>query len=75
MPRPFTFPDPDDRSPNNPSTLVSNTQVLGLYKTGTGEKMQRVTEKVSKWFEDEAKKKGWSDAKFSGGQCFLTRTF
>ena len=41
MARPFVFPDPNDRSPNNPSIIVSPTQVLGIYKQYTGEKMER----------------------------------
>lgn len=75
MPRPFVFPDPDDQSPNNPSIIVSSQQVLGLYKRGTGEKMEKVTDKVKQWFCQEAKTLGWNEAKFSGSQCVLTRDF
>ena len=42
MARPFVFPDPNDRSPNDPSVIVSPAQVLGIYKQYTGERMERV---------------------------------
>lgn len=75
MPRPYSFPDPNDRSPNNPSAIASSQQVLYLYRKGTGEKMERVTEKVRSWVIEEAKSRGWSEAFFSGGQCVLTKEF
>lgn len=75
MPRPYSFPDPNDRSPNNPSTILSSEQVLGLYKRGTGEKMEKVTEKVRNWIIDQAKAMGWDEGFFSGGQCVLTKKF
>lgn len=72
MPRPFVFPDPNDRSPNDPSIIVSPNQVLGIYRQYTGEKMERITSKVQEWFCDQAKNKyGWDDARFSGNQCIL----
>ena len=75
MPRPYVFPDPNDRSPNNPSVIVSSQQVLGLYNAGNSERMDKVTDKVRSWFTNAAKEKGWDGAQFSGGQCFLTKEF
>jgi hypothetical protein len=73
MPRPFVFPDPNDRSPNSPSDIVNSTQVLGIYKQYSGEKMERVTKKVQDWFCNEAMKKyKWDNATFSGNQCVLS---
>jgi len=72
MPRPFIFPDPDDRSPNSPSFIVSAVQVLGIYNQYTGEKMEKVTKKVQDWFCAEAKKAKWDKADFSGSQCILS---
>ena len=73
MARPFVFPDPNDRSPNTPSVIVSSTQVLGLYNQGAGEKMERVTKKVQDWFCTEARSKyRWDNATFSGNQCILS---
>lgn len=71
MARPFVFPDPNDRSPNDPSVIVSPAQVLGIYKQYTGERMERVTDKVQNWFCDKAKAYGWDVTRFSGNQCFL----
>ena len=73
MPRPFVFPDPNDRSPNNPSVIVSSPQILGIYKHYTGESMERVTKKVQDWFCTEATKKySWDDSVFHGNQCVLS---
>lgn len=71
MARPFVFPDPNDRSPNDPSVIVSPTQVLGIYKQYTGERMERVTSKVQDWFCEKAETYGWDVARFSGNQCIL----
>ncbi len=71
MARPFVFPDPNDRSPNDPSVIVSPTQVLGIYKQYTGDKMERVTAKVQEWFCEKATTYGWDEARFSGNQCIL----
>ena len=76
MPRPFVFPDPDDRSKNDPSVIASSQQVLGLYnQENDEEEMQRVTKKVQDWFIERAKQEGWDEASFSGNQCILKNTF
>lgn len=73
MARPFVFPDPNDRSPNEPSVIVSSAQVLGLYNQDSGDanKMLRVTEKVQTWFEGRARQYQWDETHFSGNQCLL----
>lgn len=73
MARPFAFPDPNDRSPNEPSVIVSSTQVLGIYNQDSDDsnKMLRVTEKVQNWFEARAKDYKWDSTHFSGNQCLL----
>ena len=71
MARPFVFPDPNDRSPNSPSEIVSSTQVLGLYNQSSGEKMERGTRKVQDWFCEKAHAYQWDTATFSGNQCIL----
>ncbi len=71
MARPFVFPDPNDRSPNNPSIIVSPTQVLGISKQYTGEKMERITSRIQDWFCKKAADYGWDNARFSGNQCVL----
>lgn len=77
MPRPFVFPDPDDRSKNDPSIIVSSQQVIGIYNqyNPDGDEMQRVTEKVKEWFLAYAKDQGWDEATFAGNQCILKNNF
>jgi hypothetical protein len=71
MARPFVFPDPNDRSPNEPSVIVSSAQVLGLYNQDSGDRMVRVTEKVQKWIEQKAQENCWDEVHFAGNQCVL----
>ena len=78
MARPYAFPDPNDRSKNNPAIIVSSEQVIGLYNqlNKEGDEMQRVTPKVQDWFIKEAtENQGWDDARFAGSQCILENLF
>ncbi|MBQ9434120.1 MAG: hypothetical protein IJU26_07895 [Synergistaceae bacterium] len=69
--RPHVFPDPKDRSKNDPAVMVSSKQVIGIYNQETGEQAQYVTDNVKTWFCNEAKAKGWDSAEFIGNQCLL----
>lgn len=72
MARRFVFPDPDDRSKNDPNIIVDSQRVLDIYnQDNKGSNMQRVTQKVQKWFCDTAKENGWDGANFAGNQCLL----
>lgn len=73
----YVFPDPNDRSKNNPCTIMDSKKVLGVYNQGhpDEEDMQKVTDKVQDWVTDEAIKLGWDDAKFVGNQCILENQF
>mgnify|MGYP000247745191 CR=1 FL=1 len=77
MARPYVFPDPDDRSKNEPCYIASSQQVLGLYNQDNeeGDEMQKVTKKVQDWFMDRAQKEGWDEFTFSGNQCILKNNF
>ena len=77
MARRFVFPDPDDRSKNNPSIILDNAQVLNIYNQDNedGDDMQRVTKKVQDWILAEATNQGWDEAHFIGNQCILTKSF
>ena len=59
MSRPFVFPDPDDRSKNNPAVIVTSEQVIGLYNqyNENGEEVQRVSGTVKDWFYKKKHKK------------------
>lgn len=77
MSRLYVFPDPDDRSKNDPSIIVSSKKVLGIYNQEheAEENMQKVTQKVQDWFKEKAEENGWDDIRFSGGQCILENEF
>ena len=77
MARPFVFPDPDDRSKNDPSIILSSQQVIGIYNQDNvdGDEMQKVTKKVQEWFLEESKKQGWDEASFAGNQCIMKKNF
>lgn len=76
MSRRYSFPDPDDRSKNNPKFVCDSDKVLGIYNNDVeaDQRMQKVTKKVQDWFVNEAKAQGWSKAEFAGNQCILTNT-
>jgi len=73
MARPFTFPDPKDRSINEPTLVVSQVQVLGNFnQTNSDDTREKVTDPVKEWFKDKAQKLGWKKVEFHGSQCVLT---
>lgn len=73
MARPFIFPDPKDRSPNEPTIAVQQSHVLGNYNQANPEdKREKVTEPVKDWFKGQAEDAGWSSADFHGSVCVLT---
>lgn len=77
MAKKYVFPDPDDRSVNSPSVLLEKKKVLGLYNQEHPEEedMERVTEKVQKWVDSEARNEGWNQTEnVGGGQILLKRT-
>ena len=74
MARPFLIPDPNDRSVNEPSVIVSGNQVLGYYNQHNKQnKKTRVVSSVQQWYMNEAAKAGWTHQVFSGSQCILTK--
>jgi hypothetical protein len=68
----FQFPDPDDRSINNPSIIADSERVLNLYNQEHEDDRERVTNVVREWFIKEARDKGWSNADFHGNGCALS---
>lgn len=73
MARPFVAPDPKDRSINEPSAIISATQVLGLYNQENPEdKKERIVPSVKSWYEARMRKEGWDTSVFHGSQCVLT---
>lgn len=76
MPGQYLFPDPNDRSKNEPCVIVSGKKVMGIYnQSNSNEEMQKVTDKVKDWFTKQAKEQGWDEASFAGSQCILKNNF
>ncbi len=77
MSRPYVLPDPNDRSKNEPCTIASSQQVIGIYNqyNSDGDEMQKVTDKVKEWFVAYSKEQGWDEANFAGNQCILKNNF
>lgn len=73
----FVFPDPDDRTKNDPCVIVLNQRVIGIYNHGhnNDEKIHKVNQKVQDWFKEKAINNGWDNVRFSGGQCILENEF
>jgi len=71
------FPDPDDRSKNDPCVVVNNERVLRIYNQThpDEENVTKVTDKVQDWFKNKAETVGWDEIKFIGGQCILENHF
>lgn len=70
--RPFEFPDPDDRSANEPAIIVKAVQILGLYNQAhPDEPMSRVVQSVQDWFVQESYNEHWSSVEFAGNECIL----
>ena len=46
--------------------------MLGNFNQSNDENRVQVTDTVKKWFVDEAKKQGWTEAVFHGNQCALS---
>ena len=73
MPRPFELPDPNDRSVNEPTAIMSSRQVLGLYnQENPDDRKERVVDSVKEWLEEHAENAGWDEVEFSGSQAILT---
>lgn len=77
MPRPFTMPDPNDRSKNDPAVLVDSSKILGHFNQEhqRNEKATYVSESVRTWYEEKALEKGWSSVEFIGNQAMLKMNF
>ncbi|WP_162617855.1 hypothetical protein [Salinicola halophilus] len=73
MARPYIFPDPKDRSPNEPTIALNQQKVLGIYNQHHPEdRREKVTDPVKEWFRDEANRQGWKEATFHGSVCVLS---
>ena len=75
MARLYEFPDPKDQSVNKPHCLVERDVVLALYnQANPSNNYSNVSETVRKWFEDEAKRRGWTSVQFVDQAAVLVAT-
>lgn len=74
MAKPFSVPDPKDRSINEPSVIVSAKNVLGLFNQehDPEDRKERIVDSVKEWYTDRMKQEGWDTVEFHGNQCVLT---
>jgi uncharacterized protein (DUF2235 family) len=76
MARRYEWPDPKDRSPNNPHTLLEREAVIDLYRQGTGnEDAKNLTEAIKEWFVGEAKERGWDDVTWADQTAVLKKVW
>ena len=71
--RPYEWPDPKDRSPNNPQVLVPAEQVRSLYNQETDQKAKNVSETVRTQFEKYAKDAGWEEVEWASNTAVLKK--
>jgi hypothetical protein len=76
MARRYEWPDPKDRSPNHPHTLLEREAVIDLYRQGTGvEDAKNLTETIKRWFEEEAEQRGWDGVTWADQSAVLRKTW
>ncbi|MCY4152046.1 MAG: hypothetical protein OXE94_07405 [Aestuariivita sp.] len=73
MPRKNELPDPNNRSPNEPSVIVTPKTIIDVVNSGrdSADKVKNVTQPVIKEFIKEAKRAGWDNVQPHGNQCVL----
>lgn len=75
MGRPYEFPDPRDRSVNNPHCLIEREVALGLYNQANSQNAySNFAEGVRRWLEAEALNRGWTSVQFVDQAVVLTAT-
>lgn len=70
--RPFEFPDPNDRSVNEPHEKLERREILGLYNQANPEvEAKNVSESVKQWLIAEGKTRGFSTVQFIENTAIL----
>ncbi len=59
------FPDPLKHTLDKTIVLCPKEEVLKLYKQETGQEAKSLTLKIAKWFDAEARKRGWAGCSLS----------
>lgn len=78
----YKFPDPDKRSPANPTVLLPAERLLAIYNQETGKEAQRVSKKVQEWARETGHAAGFDGVAFSedatpgaGRGCIFWKNF
>ncbi len=76
MPRRNQMPNPDARSPDEPTIIAKKKTVLDVFNDGkpAEEQATNVTKKVKAEFEQLARDAGWDSIEFHGSQAVLRNT-
>lgn len=70
--RPFEFPDPNDRSVNEPHIMLERREMIGLHnQANPGAEAKNVSDTVKTWLEREAKSRGFNTVAFVGNTAIL----
>ena len=70
--RPFEFPDPNDRSVNEPHVKLERREILGLYNQANPDAdAKNVSDTVKSWLVDEGKRQGFSSIQFVESTAIL----
>jgi len=62
------FPDPKDRTPDNPHILVEAKNVINLFNLSRYQDADSLTDEIKEWFEEEATVQGWSKGTWVGNE-------
>jgi hypothetical protein len=75
----WKWPDPSDRSMNDPSVTLTRERILGLHNSESGQVAQNITDKILSWTTSRAKEEGWDDVQIvvedAHHVCVLTKYF
>ena len=70
--RPFEFPDPNDRSVNEPHEKLERREILGLSnQANPGADAKNVSDTVKTWLTDEGKRRGFNSVQFVESTAIL----
>ena len=64
MAKRFKFPDPDNRTPNEPAVFCPVSRILSLYNEANGKEAARLSASVQAWFIAATQDAGWAGCVF-----------
>lgn len=67
-----SYPDPNDRSVNKPSIIVSQVAIVKIYKSNVNCDDTKSIQEMIDWFLSKAESYHWDTAVQHGNQVLLT---